>query len=148
MSCHLRHPSSLPSDYTTNTSNTSNTSTNSLTSMLGYFHAIWEDALQQMGQPNHQKAGASPMNHSRTMGQSSDHKLGKFPCPDALSSSLRRQLVVSGISGRPIPEACFVRQRFADVCFMLDCGGCIQAHRVILAARCWYFRSMLDGMLC
>ena len=127
---HLRLPSSLPSDY--NNNNDINNS-NSPTSMFGYFHSIWEDALHKMGQPKHRVGSLPPVDGTGAMGKS----------PGAVaSSSSDRRLSVDGKACE-----CLVRQRFADVCFELDCGGRVQAHRLVLAARCLYFRSLLDGML-
>ena len=112
---HLRLPTSLSNDstYHHNSNSNNNSDTTSLISMLGYFHGIWEDALQHMGQPhvNHQKTDSSS-----TMMMDSTETMGTI-----------------------------LRQCFADVCFVLDDGGSIQAHRIVLAARCLYFRSMLDG---
>jgi hypothetical protein len=36
-------------------------------------------------------------------------------------------------------------RRFTDVSFALDCGAVVRAHRLVLAARCTYFRSLFDG---
>ena len=112
---HLRLPTSLSNDstYHHNNNSNNNSDTTSWISMLGYFHGIWEDALQHMGQPH--------VNHQKT---------------DSSSSTMMDSTETMGT---------ILRQRFADVCFVLDDGGYIQAHRIVLAARCLYFRSMLDG---